>query len=50
MLPIEGIPNILNFKGLHIASINVMFSLGGTKLINVVFGNYRGNYEYGIVS
>ena len=29
MLPIDGIPNIPNFKGLNTAGTNAMISLGG---------------------
>lgn len=49
MLPIEGIPNVPNFKGLNTAGTNAMISLGGAALINAVFGNYWGIFnEYGI--
>ena len=49
MLPIEGIPNVPNFKGLNTAGTNAMISLGGAALINAVFGNYWGVFnEYGI--
>lgn len=49
MLPIEGIPNIPNFKGLNVAGTNALISLGGAALINAVFGNYWGVFnEYGI--
>ena len=49
MLPIDGIPNIPNFKGLNTAGTNAMISLGGAALINAVFGNYWGVFnEYGI--
>lgn len=49
MLPIEGIPNVPNFKGLNTAGTNAIISLGGAALINAVFGNYWGVFnEYGI--
>lgn len=49
MLPIDGIPNVPNFKGLNTAGTNAMISLGGAALINAVFGNYWGVFnEYGI--
>lgn len=49
MLPIEGMPNIPNFKGLNTAGSNALISLGSAALINAVFGNYWGIFnEYGI--
>lgn len=49
MLPIEGMPNVPNFKGLNTAGTNALISLGGAALINAVFGNYWGVFnEYGI--
>lgn len=49
MLPIEGMPNVPNFKGLNAAGSNALISLGSAALINAVFGNYWGIFnEYGI--
>ena len=49
MLPIEGIPNVPNFKGLNTAGTNALISLGGAALIKAVFGNYWGVFnEYGV--
>lgn len=46
MAKMDGIPNV---KGLVSASENAAISLGGTALINTVFGNYWGIFnEYGV--